>query len=224
VLQSIHAMYGNKIVAPDGIIGSVSDFFFDDETAYIRYLVVRTGTWLLGKLILLSSLTISNHRATKSLSVHVRREQIKNSPDIDLSQPISRQMQSRLHSHYGWPVYWAFSPRTPGDPHLRSTKEIEGYTIQARDGKIGKLVDLIADCKLWMIRYVAVDAQRWMPGKKVLISPSWFAWVDWNQRELEVDLSREEIGRAPDYDPAALIDRQYEKKLYDLYRRPGYWT
>jgi hypothetical protein len=215
-------MYGNKIVAPDGIIGSVSDFFFDDETAYIHYLVVRTGTWFLGRLILLSPLTISSHRATKSLSVHVRREQIKKSPPIDLSMPISRQMQSRLHSHYGWPVYWSFSPRPPRAPHLRSTKEIEGYTIQAQDRKIGKLFDLLVD-ELWMIRYVAVDTPKWMPGKRVLISPSWFAWVDWAEKQLEVDLSREEIGKAPEYDPSALIDRQYEEKLHDFYRRPGYW-
>ena len=85
------------------------------------------------------------------------------------------------------------------------------------------MADLIVDDKLWMIRYVAVDTSKRMSGKRVLISPSWFVWVDWDQKELEVDLFREEIGKAPEYEPSALINRQYEKKLYEFYRQPGYW-
>ena len=38
---------GNTIVATDGDIGKVDDFYFDDKSWTIRYLVADTGDWLL---------------------------------------------------------------------------------------------------------------------------------------------------------------------------------
>jgi hypothetical protein len=34
------------IEATDGVIGTVEQFYFDDDQWVVRYLVVRTGTWL----------------------------------------------------------------------------------------------------------------------------------------------------------------------------------
>jgi uncharacterized protein YrrD len=39
---------GTAIVATDGDIGKVDDFYFDDKSWTIRYLVADTGNWPLG--------------------------------------------------------------------------------------------------------------------------------------------------------------------------------
>jgi len=44
MLRSINDLRGLTIRATDGEIGSVDQFFFDDERWSIRYLVVNTGT------------------------------------------------------------------------------------------------------------------------------------------------------------------------------------
>jgi len=54
MLQSIKQLYGNKLAALDGDIGHVKDFYFDDENWVVRYLVADTGSWLTGRLVLLT--------------------------------------------------------------------------------------------------------------------------------------------------------------------------
>ena len=49
---------GNTIVATDGDIGKVDDFYFDDKSWTIRYLVADTGNWLLGRKVLLSPIAV----------------------------------------------------------------------------------------------------------------------------------------------------------------------
>jgi hypothetical protein len=44
----------NTIVATDGEIGKVEDFYFDDRSWTMRYLVADTGNWLLGRKVLIS--------------------------------------------------------------------------------------------------------------------------------------------------------------------------
>jgi hypothetical protein len=47
--------------------------------------------------------------------------------------------------------------------------------------------------------------------------------VSWTESRVYVDLSRERIKNAPEYDPTAIIEREYEEKLYDYYKSPKYW-
>jgi hypothetical protein len=38
-----------------------------------------------------------------------------------------------------------------------------------------------------------------------------------------LEMAREQIEKAPDYDPAQLVDRAFEQRLFEHYGRPGYW-
>jgi hypothetical protein len=49
------------------------------------------------------------------------------------------------------------------DPHLRSTKDVTGRTIQAQDGEIGHVSDFVVDEEDWAIRYLIVDTRNWCP-------------------------------------------------------------
>ncbi len=51
------------------------------------------------------------------------------------------------------------------DPHLRSSKAVAGYDIEAADGKIGHVEDFLVEEGSWAIRYVVVDTRNWWPGK-----------------------------------------------------------
>ena len=59
------------------------------------------------------------------------------------------------------------------DPHLRSTKDVIGHSIQALDGEIGHVEDFVVDDETWIIRYLVVDTRNWLPGKRVLIATDW---------------------------------------------------
>ena len=108
------------------------------------------------------------------------------------------------------------------DRNLRSSKDVTGYYVEASDGDIGHVEDFVVDDRSWAIRYVAVDTRNWLPGKKVVISPEWLRSISWNDSKIHVDVSREAIKNAPEYDESAL-NREYESRLYGHYGRQGYW-
>ena len=95
------------IGATDGTIGHVKDFYFDDEAWVIRYLVVDTGAWLSSRKVLISPIAIGQPNwAEKLFPVSIRKEQVKNSPEIDTEKPVSRQQERQTLEYYGYPYYW----------------------------------------------------------------------------------------------------------------------
>src|SRR5882762_2158057 len=104
--RNIKSLAGFQVVASDGEFGKVDDFYFDDETWTIRYLVVKTGGWLFGRNVLISPAALKEPDwKNEKLPVNLTQEQIKNSPDIDTEKTVSRQQEIELYSHFGWPYY-----------------------------------------------------------------------------------------------------------------------
>ncbi len=233
----------------DGNIGKVREFYFDDQSCTIRYLVADTGGWLTGRLVLLAPDAITQvDQESKVIEVSLSQQQVENSPSIYEHQPVSRQYETRYYDYYGWPYYWAqgfpvgvpgvhpasavqdavrpdaesvegVTQEDPADPHLQSTRDVTGCGIQARNGHIGHVDDFILDDQAWQIRYIVADTRDWLPGKKVLIAPEWIRDVAWEESKVYVDLAREKIKDAPEYDPHEAIDKEYEERLHNYYER-----
>jgi len=109
-------------------------------------------------------------------------------------------------------------PNMPkGDPHVRSTDEVTGYHIHAKDGEIGHIEDFLYDDASWAIRYLVVDTRNWWPGKKVLVPPSWISRIEWEDRMVETDVAREDIRQAPAFDPSHPITLEFEMELAQYY-------
>lgn len=113
--------------------------------------------------------------------------------------------------------------RSQQDPHLRSARNVQGYGIAARDGGIGHVEDSLVDERSWAIRWMIVDTQNWWPGKHVLVSPQWIQRVSWDDSAVFVDLARDQIQAAPEYDPNLPVDRELEARVAAHYGRRGYW-
>ncbi|MEO8037356.1 MAG: PRC-barrel domain-containing protein [Betaproteobacteria bacterium] len=110
------------------------------------------------------------------------------------------------------------------DPHLRSCQAVIGYHIDAEDGEIGHVEDMIFDEDTWAIRYIVVNTSNWWLGHKVLVAPAWITAVRWENETVAVALSRAAIKAAPAYDSAEDLNRERESRLYKHYGRTGYWT
>jgi hypothetical protein len=107
MLRSVKQLYGDKLGASDGEIGQVKDFYFDDQNWAVRYVVADTGSWLTGRLVLISPHAFGNlDRSGKLLCVNLNRKQIEDSPLIESHKPVSRQYEEEYYRYYGWPYYW----------------------------------------------------------------------------------------------------------------------
>jgi hypothetical protein len=249
MLRSLKVMHGYGVLAEDGEIGKVHDFYFHDDSWLIRYLVVDTGHWLPGRKVLIAPSVMERPNWERlTVPVALTREQVQKSPEIDTDRPVSRQQEADLHNYYGWPFYWVepavgmwppYTSPTPvpvpaepsesaeqehTDPHLRSQREILGYHIHASDGALGHMEDLIADDAVWIIRYLVVRTGKWPPAKRVLLSPHWLGEIRYDTREVTVALTREKILHCPQFHPGVAVNREYEERLYDYYGRPVYWA
>jgi hypothetical protein len=110
-----------------------------------------------------------------------------------------------------------------GDPHLRSAREVTGYSIRGTDDSVGSAADFLIDEEGWVIRYLVVDTGGWLSGRKVLIAPPWVSEVSWATQEVQVTLTRAEIEASPEYTPDMALDRAYEEQLHGHYGRRAYW-
>lgn len=108
--------------------------------------------------------------------------------------------------------------RAEGDPHLRSVREVRGYAIAARDGDIGHVEDFLLEDVTWEIRHLIVDTRNWLPGRKVLVTPASIQSVDWSTSDVRVNLTRDQIKTAPEYDPSQPVSADYTDRLEAHYR------
>jgi uncharacterized protein YrrD len=239
--RSIKSLISYAIGATDGELGKVKEFYFDDKTWTIRYLIIETGNWLSGRKVLISPEAIlTPDWENEVFPVNLTKEQIKNSPEIDTEKTVSRQQEIKLYGHYPWTNYWgdesfgfgmpvsmfqvlqgkedsAGDKGSEDDPHLRSTKKVTGYSIKAADGEIGNVEDFIIDDSNWKIDFMIVDTGNWFPGKKVIISPKWIKELKWDTSTVIVNVSIENVKNSPEYDPNKPISEVYESKLHTHY-------
>lgn len=107
MLRTIDSLKGHSIRAVDDELGKVEEIYFDDEQWGVRYLVVRPGSWLTRQRVLISPNSVTGvDESSEAVQVNLTREQLKNSPDIDTHQPVSRQMEREHATYYGYGAYW----------------------------------------------------------------------------------------------------------------------
>jgi len=244
MLYKAKELNNHQMNASDGEIGKVKDLYFDDRYWTVRYLVANTGNWLTGRTVLISPYALDGvDPEEKQINVKLTMKEIEKSPSLEADKPVSRQYEQSYYGYFGWPGYW-YGPYTWGgyyypilppvrsqtpsekdkwDPDLRSTDEVRGYHLMAKDGDIGHIADFLVDDKTWAIRYLVIDTRDWLPGKHVLVSPEWMEDVNWVLREVSMDLIRDTVKQAPEYTDETVIDRDYEESLHRHYDRERYW-
>jgi uncharacterized protein YrrD len=110
------------------------------------------------------------------------------------------------------------------NPHLRSCNAVKGYDIHAADGEIGHVKGFLVDERTWAIQYLIVSTSNWWLGHSVLVAPQWISEVSWLHSNLTTNLNRQQIKDAPVYDPASLLSRGEEERVYRHYGRKDYWS
>ncbi len=230
--QNIENLIGFSLGANDGEIGKVEEFYFDDSTWDIRYIIVKTGGWLFGRKVLIAPQSVQKVDWGKNnFTVNLTKEQVKNSPEIDTDKPVSLQQEISLYGHYDWQRFGgsgfyagASAPflntpiivdetvateadssdnRNDDDVHLRSTDAIINYHIHATDGDVGHVNDFIIDTTTWKVLYLVVDTHNFIGEEKVLIPVESVIELQWIASKVMVDMTIESIKNAASFNKEA---------------------
>jgi len=250
MLKFASALRGYAIEVSDGEIGTVADFLVDDLTWRTRWLVVDTGGWLRGRMVLLHPAAIGGvDHERRQLSVDLTRAQVEGSPELSEHEPVSMRMERHLYDYYGWepmameysfganPIASKFSappffasapaaevaaPADDCDPHLRSLEAIKHYHLVGSDGAIGKVDNLLVDDAEWRVAYLVIETGHWWSGKHVLVSRHAVKEISWADREIRADITRSQVKASPPWNALGDVDKDYEKDLHDHYDWPGH--
>jgi sporulation protein YlmC with PRC-barrel domain len=172
VLHKASKLNGTIVRARDGEVGTVQDLYFDNQQWRVKYLAVKTAADMPNDVVLVAPSAVHAPWNTAEVPVDLTCAEVSRSaPDV-----------------------------LPSDQHLMSSNELNGCHIQATDGEIGHIDDVLVDEDSWNIRYVVLDTSNWIGGRAVVISPRVLKGVDLPDRVVTVDVARDEVRRSPEQD------------------------
>ena len=95
-----------------------------------------------------------------------------------------------------------------------STLNLSGYAVEATDGSIGHVDNDTYEVGSGSL---IVDTGPWIFGKKAMIPAGVIARIDENERRIWVNLSKDQIQNAPEFDDSLVHDTVYRDELGTYY-------
>lgn len=89
------------------------------------------------------------------------------------------------------------TPSTHRDPHLFSVRDIVRYDIEASDGSLGRVTDVVFDDDEWRVEGIIVSTRRLLPGGEVEIPFDQVREIDIDERAMSIGLTCEEVRQQP---------------------------
>lgn len=107
---------------------------------------------------------------------------------------------------------------------IRSLRALENYRFRASDGEeIGDVTDSYLDSFSWQVRYLAVGTGNWLNNRRVLLSPASIQSIDDGEREIQLNLSKEQLEQSPEIPREGTLTRAQEEALHQYFEWPFYW-
>ena len=109
---------------------------------------------------------------------------------------------------------WSYRDTATAQP-----TDLVGFEVVATDGSIGKVDQATYDAGA---SYLVVDTGPWIFGKKRMLPAGVIERIDYDSRQVFVNLTKDQIRDAPDYDAARYQDEAYRSEL-GTYYGPFWW-
>jgi sporulation protein YlmC with PRC-barrel domain len=173
MLYSANTLRGSEVVGSDGgLIGRLIDAYAREDSSDISYLIVESAP---GRICLFPAETITEYDTAR------RRLSLAVSP--------AEAAECRIAPD-GVPVTFRDSDGpSPMDLHVVS--QVLGYGVEAVNGPVGRLADVLIDSEGLVIRYLVVDTRDWQPGSDKLIPTEWVQSIDWPRSRMFLKITQE---------------------------------
>jgi len=107
------------------------------------------------------------------------------------------------------PDMWSYRDVPPAQ-----TMDLVGYEVVATDGSLGKI-----DAATYEVghSFIVVDTGFWIFGKKRTLPAGVLNRIDHDQRKVFVNLTKDQIREAPDFEAGLERDEAYRKDVGNYY-------
>ena len=108
---------------------------------------------------------------------------------------------------------WKFNVMTTPPMNLANV-DLSGFKVEALDGDIGKVDEATHEAG---VSFVVLNTGPWIFGKKVMLPAGVIRDIDLDTETVFVDLTKDEIKDAPEFDEDRYRDASYRSELADYY-------
>jgi sporulation protein YlmC with PRC-barrel domain len=181
-----------QVAASDARVGLVEDLYFDAEDWDIRYLVVEKGVLLWRRSYVVPALAlVSAEPHERRLQLRLSKEQVDRCSQTDVGQALSRRARHKRQRT---------ASQVAGNSRLRSAKQLIGHRVQAIDGAIGHVADVLVDAEPRRVPRLVVATGKWPPSRQVTVPTEFVQGINGANRRVFLDISRKAVRSAPKYD------------------------
>ena len=106
---------------------------------------------------------------------------------------------------------------------LLAVSALKGYSIEAQDGALGIIKDLLFDDRRWQIKWLVVQSGSWLGDRKLLLHPSAVDGFDHDRQTLDVSPTKQQVKASPGLSTDQPVSRQHEDDLLVYYGRNPLW-
>ncbi len=194
MLSSVKRLRRYQVAATDARVGLVEDFYIDIENWGVRYLVVEKGMLFWRRSCVIPALGVASVEPhERRLRLRLSKEQVARCSQPDVGQVLShRAGRTRPHTASG----------AADNSRLRSAKQLIGHCVQAIDGAIGHVADVLVDAGPRRVPRLVVATRKWLPGRKVTVPTKHVQGINGANRRVFLDITRKAVRNGPKYDPA----------------------
>lgn len=109
------------------------------------------------------------------------------------------------------------------EPTRLDLEAFRGFTVEGRDGVVGKITDVLFHLAPWTLAYIVVDTGSWLTGRRILLSPQSFREIDLASKKIRCDLDRERIDASPVIEERAPVTRTIALEVDRYYHWHDIW-
>lgn len=107
---------------------------------------------------------------------------------------------------------------------LHNTKNITGMSIEATDGSIGHVEDVLFHDEFWTVSHIVIDTGPWIFGRQLLCGPEYLQDVDEAAHSLRVGLTKAQIKESPDLDTDLPVSEIKRREFNKYQKGPVFWS
>lgn len=99
----------------------------------------------------------------------------------------------------------------------RRVSAFNGYTIEAPDGKVGVVSDILFEDDSWKLRWFVITTGQWLSARRILIHPSAFGRPDIRNHAFPVTLTKVQVEASAEISTDPPVSLQHEQMPTDCY-------
>jgi sporulation protein YlmC with PRC-barrel domain len=204
--------FGTMVKGANGCFGNLYDILFNGQSWKVQNLLINCNHWYSGQQVAIEPQTVEETNwQNQNMTVQLTKEQIAQVSNTQSKQTTTTAKTCQANQVTTTNVYGtgAFNTTTQYNANTvaHSTKLCTGMNVYGTNGMVGYVDDFVVDDETWTVAHLIVEVQNQYTSKRVMIETNSIKSVCWEDGQVQLSLSTQEICDLPTYEAGMLSEQ-----------------